>query len=66
MLILVSTSLQSRSGKSSLIKAVFKVDMTVRSIPVFFDITDVIIMDPRLHQRRPISTPSFVQMITVT
>ena len=66
MLILVSTSLQSRSGKSSLIKAVFKVDITVRSILVFFDVTDVITMDPRRHQRRPISTPSFVQMITDT
>ena len=64
MLILVSTSLQSRSGKSSLIKTVFKVDMTVRSILVFFDLLTV--MDPRRHQRTPISTPGFVQMITVT
>ena len=35
-------------------------------ILVFFDITDVVVMDPRRHQRRPTSTSSFVQMITVT
>ena len=62
-MILVSISLQSLSGKSSLIKAVFKVDMAVRSI---LDFIYVNVMDIRRHQRRPISTSSFVQMITVT
>ena len=36
------------------------------SILVFFDIPNVVVMDPGRYQRKPISTPSFVQMITVT
>ena len=60
---------QRRAGKSSLIKAVFKVDVTVRFQTSFFYVADCV-METRLDQRprtgKWISMSSFVQKITVT
>lgn len=62
---------KSGSGKSSLIKAVFKVDVTVRfHMSVFLRHLCNRAMDTRRHQRerlgKPTSTSSFDQKITVT
>jgi hypothetical protein len=60
---------QRKSGKSSLIKAVFKVDVTVRfhtSVILRRRHDRTMKTRPETRMRNPASMPSFVQKITVT